>query len=62
MWRKTHRTGGLLMVIGGLAIAAGAFLPQAALVPLLIGTLVIVAGIPIVQSYVLWKREQHDRA
>lgn len=62
VWRKTHRTGGLVMVIGGLALAAGAFLPQAALLPLLIGTLVIVAGFPIVQSYVLWKRERHDRA
>ena len=58
VWRKTHRTGGWLMVIGGLALATGAFLPSAALLPLLIGTVVVVAVIPIVQSYVLWKREQ----
>ena len=58
VWRKTHRTGGWLMVIGGLALAAGAFLPHGGLLPLLIGTVVVVAVIPIVQSYVLWKREQ----
>jgi len=59
VWRKTHRTGGWLMVIGGIALATGAFLPRSALLPLLIGTIVVVAVIPIVQSYVLWKREQH---
>jgi immunity protein, SdpI family len=58
VWRKTHRTGGWLMVVGGLALATGAFLPHSALLPLLIGTIVVVAVIPIVQSYVLWKREQ----
>jgi len=61
VWRKTHRTGGWLMVIGGLALAAGAFLPHGVLLPLLIGTIVVVAVIPIVQSYILWKREQHGR-
>jgi len=58
VWRKTHRTGGWLMVIGGLALATGAFLPGSALLPLLIGTVVVVAVIPIVLSYVLWKRER----
>ena len=58
VWRKTHRTGGWLFVIGGLAIAAGAFLPRAAFLPLLVATIVVMTGIPVVQSYVLWKREQ----
>lgn len=61
VWRKTHRTGGLLMVIGGFVLALGAFLPHAAFLPLFVTTIVIVALIPIVQSYVLWKREHHDR-
>jgi uncharacterized membrane protein len=61
VWRKTHRTGGWLMVLGGLALASGAFLPHAALLPLLIGTIMVVAVFPIVQSYILWKREKHDR-
>ncbi len=58
VWRKTHRTSGWLMVIGGFVLAVGAFLPPGALLPLLITTIVVVAVIPIVQSYVLWKREQ----
>ncbi|HJS43458.1 MAG TPA: SdpI family protein [Gemmatimonadales bacterium] len=62
VWRKTHRTGGWLMVLGGLALASGAFLPGAVLLPLFIVTIVVVAVIPIVQSYVLWKREQGARS
>ena len=58
VWRKTHRTGGWLMVIGGLGLGIGAWLPHPMLLPLLVGTLVVVAVIPIVQSYVLWRREQ----
>lgn len=61
VWRKTHRTGGWLMVIGGLVITASVFLPRGAFLPLLIAAILIMAVIPIVQSYVLWKREQHDR-
>ena len=62
VWRKTHRTGGGLMVLGGFMVAAAAFLPHSALLPLLIGALVVAAVIPVVLSYVLWKREQHGRS
>ena len=62
VWRKTHRTGGWLMVLGGLVIAACAFLPPGAFLPLFIAAILIMSVIPIVQSYVLWKREQHDRS
>lgn len=61
VWRKTHRTGGWLMVIGGLVVAACAFLPHGAFLPLFIAAILIMAVIPIVQSYILWKREKHDR-
>ena len=61
VWRKTHRTGGWLFVIGGIVIAAGAFAPRGAFLPLFVVTVVVVALIPVVQSYILWKREQHDR-
>jgi uncharacterized membrane protein len=61
VWRKVHRTAGWLFVIGGLVIAAGAFAPRSAFVPLFTVTIIVAAGIPVVQSYVLWKREQHDR-
>ena len=62
VWRKTHRTGGWLMVIGGFIVMACAFLPYGAFLPLLISALLLVAVVPIVQSYVLWKREKHDRS
>src|SRR6266496_3843069 len=58
VWRKTHRTGGWLMVLGGFVVAACAFLPQGAFLPLVIAAIVVIAVVPIVQSYVLWKREQ----
>jgi uncharacterized membrane protein len=58
VWRKTHRTGGWLMVIGGFVVASLAFLPHTAFLPLLISAIVLMAVIPVVQSYVLWKREQ----
>ena len=62
VWRRTHRTGGLVMVIAGFVLAAGAFLPHGAFLPLFVVTIVMMALIPIVQSYVLWKREQHGRS
>ena len=58
VWRKTHRTGGWLMVLGGSVIAACAFFPPAAFLPLFIAAVILMAVIPIVQSYILWKREQ----
>ena len=61
VWRRTHRTGGWVFVIGGLVLASTALLPRAAFLPVLVATIVIMPAIPIVQSYVLWKREQHDR-
>ena len=46
------------MVLGGFVVAACAFLPHGAFLPLFITAILIMAVIPIVQSYVLWKREQ----
>jgi len=62
VWRKTHRTGGWLMVLGGLLVIACAFLPHGAFIPVLVVAILIAAVIPIVQSYFLWKREQHGRS
>ena len=58
VWRKTHRTGGYLMVLGGLLVAACAVLPHGAFVPLLITAILLMSVIPIVQSYILWRREK----
>ena len=62
VWRKVHRTAGWLFVVAGLVIAAAAFAPRRAFMFLFIVAIAAAAGIPVVQSYVLWKREQHDRS
>src|SRR5437899_3743339 len=58
VWRKTHRTGGWLMVLGGFVIAIAAFVARSAFLALFVATIILVAVIPVVQSYVLWKGEQ----
>src|SRR5437899_272004 len=58
VWRRTHRTGGWLMVIGGLVLAIAAFVARSAFLALFVATIILVAVIPVVQSYVLWKGEQ----
>jgi len=60
VWIKTHRLAGKLMVGAGLAMIALAFLglPPAALAALLIGLVAVAAGVPIVYSYVAWRREK----
>lgn len=62
VWRRTHRTGGLLMVLGGLVLAISAFMPRPVFLVLFVVTALLVGVIPIVQSYILWKREQHGRS
>jgi uncharacterized membrane protein len=58
VWRKTHRTGGYLMVLGGVLVASCAALPRGAFLPVLVVAILVMAVIPIVQSYILWKRER----
>src|SRR6266704_2974156 len=52
----------IVFLLGGFVLASGAFLPHGAFLPLFVVTILFMPLIPIVQSYVLWKREQHDRA
>ena len=60
VWIKTHRLAGKLMVAGGVLLALAAFLPlpPGSLAALLFSVIVAVAGVPILYSYVLWRREQ----
>jgi uncharacterized membrane protein len=60
VWIQTHRLGGKLMVLGGLLIVAASFLPiPSGLLAGLFGTLIaLIAGVPIVYSYLLWRRER----
>jgi uncharacterized membrane protein len=60
VWIKTHRLAGKLMVGGGLVLVVAAFVPLpngmiATIMAAVIGAAVL---IPIVYSYVLWRRER----
>lgn len=66
VWIKTHRLCGKLMVLGGLALLLAALLPlpQGVLGIVLLAVILIVAGVPVVYSFVAWRREnrQGDQA
>jgi len=59
-WNKTHRLGGKVWVICGLAILFSIFLPQTAMVPIATCAMIAVAVIPIVYSYYLYKKHQKE--
>jgi uncharacterized membrane protein len=58
VWRQTHRAGGWMLVVGGALIVLTVFVPQGAALPILIVTIGVVAVVPVVWSYLLWKRER----
>jgi uncharacterized membrane protein len=59
VWRKTHRSAGRVFVVGGFVVIAESLLPPLTSGLAVAGTLLVLAVAPIVQSYVLWRREQH---
>jgi uncharacterized membrane protein len=58
VWRKTHRTAAWLFVAGGIFVILVGLIQPAGQVALLGVTAATVVGIPVVQSYVLWRRER----
>lgn len=58
VWRATHRLGGRTMVIGGLITMAGVFFPTEVQPWIAMAGLGVGAFIPLVYSYILWRREQ----
>lgn len=60
VWIRTHRLAGRLMVGGGLAFVVAAFLPLSPqmLQALLFGVIAVAVGVPVVYSYLLWRRER----
>lgn len=57
VWRKTHRIAGKLWFTGGVVMLFGAFLPPAFLIFFVIIATLILAGIPVVYSYVAFQRK-----
>ena len=60
VWIKTHRLAGKLMVGGGLLLVVAAFLPlDPGAVAVVTGAVLAVAvGVPLVYSFILWRRER----
>lgn len=58
VWRRTHRAGGWILVVGGALIVATVFVPAGAALPIFMATVGIVAVVPVVLSYVWWKQER----
>jgi uncharacterized membrane protein len=57
VWERTHRLGGTMFVVGGIVMLASAWLPATAFFPTIMSVTMISAIIPVVYSYVIWKRE-----
>jgi uncharacterized membrane protein len=57
-WRKTHRLGGPVMVIGGLFILVATFLPATVSIIVFIGTMAIITFAPIGYSFILFIRKR----
>ncbi len=60
VWRETHRVGGRTFVLGGLVTIVAAFLPRAVAPWVALMGLVVGGFVPVVYSYVLWRREQGE--
>ncbi|PZN08885.1 SdpI family protein [Thermaerobacter composti] len=56
VWRKTHRAGGWLFILAGLAIATTAFLPPSWTVPVILASVLGVTLGTTVYSYLVWRR------
>jgi uncharacterized membrane protein len=56
VWRRVHRTAGWLFVGGGAAFMVMAFLPRMAVAPVFISTVIVIAVVPVLHSYLLWRR------
>ncbi len=57
VWRETHRLGGRTFVLGGVVTMVAAVLPKAVAPWVALAGLVVGGFVPVVWSYVLWRRE-----
>jgi immunity protein, SdpI family len=62
VWIKTHRLGGKLMVLGGLLMVAASFLSitSGLLAGAFVAAIAVMIGVPVVYSYLLWRREKNQ--
>ncbi|HEY8470372.1 MAG TPA: SdpI family protein [Longimicrobiales bacterium] len=61
VWRETHRVAGWSFVFGGVVTMVAALLPLAARPWVALAGLVVAGFVPVVYSYVLYRRERSGR-
>jgi len=61
VWRETHRVAGWSFVFGGAVTMVAALLPPAARPWVALAGLVVAGFVPVVYSYVLYRRERSGR-
>ncbi len=57
VWKKTHRLGGRLFVLGGFITLAGLFLPNSTRFVAVIAAIILASVIPILYSYFIYRKE-----
>ncbi len=57
-WNRTHRLGGKVWVVGGLALLFSVFLPFTAVIGVMIGVILAAVLIPLMYSYHIYKQHQ----
>lgn len=62
VWERTHRVGGYVMMLAGLAIVVSGFLGSVIGLATVIGVVVVLMLGVVGYSYVLWRREQRGGA
>lgn len=61
VWFRTHRLGARLFILGGLVLMVASFLAPKPMFAVLIGVTLLVAGVPIVYSYVVYRRLEAEK-
>ncbi len=59
-WNKTHRFGGKVWVVSGLAMLCGLFLPLSAMVWLMVIVITVSAFVPMVYSYCIYRQHKNE--
>ena len=58
VWERTHKLGGWLFVAAGLVLMLASFARPDALMPVLVATITIASGVPLIYSLVLYLNEK----
>ncbi len=56
-WRLTHRLGGRLWLAGGFALLFAMLLPEKIMAPVTVAVISVVAVVPIIYSYAIYKKQ-----